>query len=92
MLIERERIEIEEFKQRYEAAFETDGPAPHGYEICPEDYYDYMIHILAKTYGISIQEAEKHREIDYLRLAVFNNLELLRNESILKTNPGENII
>jgi hypothetical protein len=51
-----------------------------------------MIHILSKTYGISIQEAEKHREIDYIKLVVFNNLELLRDESILKTNPGENII
>jgi len=88
LLNERECEEINKFKQRYEAAFVTDGHNPHGYEICPEDYFDYMIHVLAKSYGIPISTAGKYFEIDYIRLIVFNNLEALRNESIIKTNSG----
>lgn len=89
MLDERERIEIDEFKQRYESLFEAHEHAPHGYEICPEDYSDYMMHVLAKTYGVPLTEAGKHYEVDYIRLVVFNNLEVLRNENIIKTNSGE---
>ncbi len=89
MLNERERIEIDDFKQRYESLFEARESAPHGYEICPEDYTDYMIHVLAKTYGVPPAEAGKYFEADYIRLVVFNNLEVLRNENIIKTNSGE---
>ena len=89
MLNERERAEIDDFKQRYESLFQNDEHTPHGYEICTEDFTDYMMHVLAKTYGITITEAGKHYEADYLRLVVFNNLEILRNESIIKSNSGE---
>ena len=89
MLNERERIETGEFKQRYESLFEAREGAPHEYEICPEDYCDYMMHVLAKSYGLSPAEAGKYFEADYIRLVVFNNLEVLRNENIIKTNSGE---
>lgn len=90
MLNRREQLEIEELKQRYKAVLETGELNPHGYEICPEDYYDYMIHVISKTYGIPKSEAEKYHETDYIRLVMFNNLEILRNESIIKSNTGEN--
>jgi hypothetical protein len=89
LLNERERIEIDEFKQRYESLFEAREHTPHEYEICPEDYCDYMMHVLAKTYGIPPAEAGKYFEADYIRLVMFNNLEVLKNESIIKSNSGE---
>ena len=86
---EREQREINELQMRYAAALESAELIPHGYEICPEDYYDYMIHIISKIYGITKQAAEKYTETDYARLVIFNNLEILRNRSIYKSNSGE---
>lgn len=53
---------------------------PDEYNIPEELQYDYMLHMIIKTYGISIAEAEKFNEADFAKMVYFENIESARAE------------
>jgi hypothetical protein len=51
--------------------------------------YDYMIHLIIKTYGVSIAEAEEFTEEDFAKMIYFENIESARKNylrSLFKHN------
>jgi len=55
------------------------GSNNSGYEL-PEEYkYDYMMHQIAKNYGMSIVKAASHTELDFWMMAVFERFDNLRS-------------
>lgn len=50
------------------------------FEYLKEDEIDYMIHTIAKSYGLTIAEAGKHTMLDYNRLRIFNNIDGLNQQ------------
>ncbi len=48
--------------------------------------YSYMIHTIAKTYGITKTEACRHTEYDFWEMMAFENLDSKKEEFLIKQN------
>jgi len=69
-----EQLEIERLKEIAPGAFDvkhTKGCA----SLDDELIYRYMIHVIAKCYGVSIREAAGYREIEFFEMVVFEDFE-----------------
>lgn len=80
-----EQLEIERLKELAPGAFDVNHNKG-GVSLDDELVYRYMIHVIAKCYGISIREASMYREKDFFEMVVFEDFEnsKWRNSEIMK--------
>lgn len=58
--------------------------------IVPDELvYSYMIHVISKTHSIKISEASKYTELDYWKLAAFENLEYAKEDYLIRKYKNE---
>lgn len=58
---------------------------PPQYDIPEELQYEYMIHVICKTYGVSRYAGGRHKETDFWELLAFENLDSVKQEYIMKS-------
>jgi len=59
--------------------------------VADELQYDYMIHLIIKTYGVSNAEADEFTEEDFAKMIYFENIEQARKNylrSLYKQNQS----
>jgi hypothetical protein len=79
-------------KEKIPIAFSKRVELPDEFAIPIELQYDYMIHTIAKCYGISITEAGNYREEDYRKMIAFDNLEIEREKFVKQLMNMQNNI
>lgn len=62
---------------KYRGRLDTKKMVKPKFEYLKEDEIDYMIHTIAKVYGVTITQAREHTMLDYNRLRIFNNIDAL---------------
>jgi hypothetical protein len=69
-----EQLEIERLKKLAPGAF-GENHNKGGVSLDDELVYRYMIHVIAKCYGVSIREASEYREKEFFEMVVFEDFE-----------------
>lgn len=75
------------FHSSHEAAM----PLPEELKVPEEMVYSYMIHYLAKLYGISTGEAAKMTQYDFVTAIMFEQLEHKKQKYFLELHSNGNL-
>lgn len=59
---------------------------PESLTVPDEMIYGYMIHQLAKTYGLTKPAAAKHTEFDFWEMLAYDNLDNKKEEYLIEQN------
>jgi len=69
----------------------SDIPLPEELKVPEEMVYSYMMHYLAKLYGMSPGEAAKMTQHDFVTAKMFEQFEHKKQKYFLELNSNENL-
>ena len=75
----------------FHSSHESVIPLPEELKVPEEMVYSYMIHYLAKLYGISPYQAAKMTQNDFVTAIMFEQLEHKKQKYFLELHSNENM-
>ena len=75
----------------FHSSHESAMPLPEELKVPEEMVYSYMIHFLAKLYGISPYEAAKMTQHDFITAIMFEQLEHKKQKYFLELHSNRNL-
>ena len=70
-------------------AFKIKHFIPEEFLVPDELKYEYMIHVICKTYGLSKTVGSRHTESDFWKLLGFENLDGAKEDYLINNNKNQ---